>query len=216
MTELNCGHRLIELKCGFYGSDTFTTNAVPGLLFLYNSTFAKLAQKCNYKQKCLIYASDAFLFGPSKSISMGRNLYVQYKCVSKLANPVEPTCYNSNVRTICPYVSQLNMALFKQISASLSQDVVIECKENELIDIKCAFYGLDNSIFYTYFPTPNVCLYNKTFEIIASNCNNRTSCYFPLTESSQFQDPCISSSGNQKRLVIQYICVKQSKKCKSQ
>lgn len=111
---------------------------------------------------------------------------------------------------ICPSVSSLDSSTQSQTWCD-GESMSISCTQGKLIEVQCAFYGLDPNLktdrcgasLLTYSP---VCYLSSSLDRIESQCSNKTSCQISDIRSffSADQDPCYDLD---KQLQIQWKCI---------
>lgn len=114
---------------------------------------------------------------------------------------------NQNISPICPPKTDPSI-LDQTWCDGDGQTAIIRCDdESQLIEIVCAFYGIDATITCaSSIPNPTnqpKCYFNSSSDLVYSMCNQKNSCViedFPTT----FDDACY---GLKKALYVQWRCI---------
>jgi hypothetical protein len=118
---------------------------------------------------------------------------LQYQCVDQATYLKINRCpLNITTSTACPYQNDSTIQTKIWCEPSI---MFIQCNNSNLIQIVCAFYGIDNDYKCPsgfYYGAPTSCYSNSAKQKIISKCNGKSSCQIlgnPNYQVSGFSDP---------------------------
>ncbi|XP_062314504.1 rhamnose-binding lectin-like [Osmerus eperlanus] len=182
-TTLNCGSSVINVVSANYGrTDSVTcisgrpANQISKTDCINPKTFPLVASICNGKTSCSLDASNSVFSDPC--FGTYKYLNVNYVCI-----PPKTT-------DICE-----------------GQQATLNCGSS-VINVVSANYGRTDSVTCISGRPANQisktdCINPKTFPLVASICNGKTSCSLDAS-NSVFSDPCF---GTYKYLNVNYVCI---------
>ncbi|XP_046870111.1 L-rhamnose-binding lectin CSL3-like [Hypomesus transpacificus] len=182
---LNCGRSVINVVSANYGrTDSVTcisgrpANQISKTDCINPKTFQLVASMCNGKTSCSLVASNSVFSDPC--FGTYKYLKVTYTCIPPISETTD----------ICE-----------------AQQATLNCGSS-LINVVRANYGRTDSVTCISGRPANQisktdCINPKTFPLVASMCNGKTSCS-PVASHSVFSDPCI---GTYKYLNVTYTCI---------
>jgi hypothetical protein len=137
-----------------------------------------------------------------------KQLYIQYQCLNQefLSTITKKCTMNKNIPDICPQsITEKSSNLNENVWCDGST-MNITCKNDQVIDIICSFYGIHPSLKTCNIPTlanRPVCYYASSKLRLKQVCNQQSSCSVS-NFNMVFKDAC---AGLDKALFVQWKCV---------
>lgn len=147
--EIRCPtSQIIHILSAYYGiQPTYNLNYCSQTQSLqtacfFEETYEYIDSLCEQKQTCSMTVNLNY-FGDPCIGSSNKQLFVQFVCLDSSAYELVSSCPSSNATSICPPIGN-DEAQFEQnwCQPSIAN---ITCPENKVINITCAFYGVDKS-----------------------------------------------------------------------
>ncbi len=212
--ELRCArNQKISILSTYYGIQSKTNTKIcaestpnePALCYR-NSTFNHLINLCNGITSCTQTVNELIFGDPCIGFN-NKQLFIQYQCLDHDAFVKINSCpINTKINSICHNFDRTkNKTVHTKYWCDASTTAYIECDDSAVINILCAFYGLDPNLRcknVDYTGAPTACYSNNSFEIVQHTCNGLSSCSI-MTEL-EFENVC---SGYSSMLYIQWECV---------
>jgi len=216
-TVLVCpDYTVIHIYSAYFGIQSSTkgpclsssTSELPEMCF-DPIAFEAINALCEYQQSCVVRpAASSLGISTNPCSAYPFQLFIQYQCVDqKVLNRTINQCdLKQNVNSICPSVDS-SVELKDQIWCK-NDTMNIQCSVNEVIEITCAYYGLEPSLpsstcSHTNIPSRKpMCYFKSSSNYVNSTCSNNNSCTIS-NFSQEFTDPC---SGFDEVLYVQWKC----------
>jgi hypothetical protein len=175
-------------------------------------SFDKIVSICEYKNSCDITATFSFLnlIETCSGFRYQNQLLIQYQCIEDNSYnfTISRCILNKMVPSICSsqVESSINQGIWCDNGLSNGSIMIIECSNNQKIEIVCAFYGKDPNVSTCgqQLSQSSICYFNSTFSILNDNCNGKNSCSVSDFKNI-FLDPCDGRSD--KTLFVQWKCI---------
>ena len=171
--------------------------------------FTLINSTCEYQSNCSLIVTTNQLGDPCYGYS--KQLMVQYQCVDLTSAILINQCpLNTNTSTACTAQTDPSILISIWCEPSIMS---IKCPSPNLIQIVCAYYGIDSSYQCPggfYYGAPTSCYSASSGKKVFTRCNGKSSCEIlgnPNFQVSGFADPC---NGFSKILYVQYRCISSS------
>ncbi len=153
--------------------------------------YDNINETCSDKQTCSLTVSTDSLGDPC--LLQNKQLFIQYQCVDSSFSSLRRQCpgAQANYGQVCVNTT----AEFARYWCEYDNKMSIDCGPNKLIQISCAFYGID-SLFQCsggfYSGAPTVCYAASSRKNLAARCDRQNSCNLFSYEWADFfgVDPC--------------------------
>jgi hypothetical protein len=210
-------NQYIHIYAAYFGiqANTLTSCTPSSSISLTNcfnkNVFSTINSTCEYKNTCAINAMVSQLGDPCFGSS--KQLMIQYQCIdnNNTIQILNQCPMNKNTSSACTASSNDPSVQILQLCEP--NILNIQCTSLNLIQIVCAYYGIDSSYQCpgsNYAGAPTSCYSDSAKQLIISKCNGKTSCTIlgnPNFQASNFTDPCYGFS---KLMYVQYKCVSPS------
>lgn len=144
----------------------------------FSDTYTYVTNQCENQISCVLNV-NSLNFGDPCIGSLNKQLLVRYVCVDVPNYDQIAQCEQNNQTSICP-VNYGSKSFFEQnwCEPSIAN---VSCPDGKLINILCAFYGIDASHKcpnVIYQQAPIVCYSQDSAVKVKSECNNKQNCSF--------------------------------------
>ena len=206
-------NKYIHLLSVYYGIQadtktacTSTGSSSPSMCF-NQVIFDIVNTSCEFQNNCSVLVTVNNFGDPC--LNYNTQVLLQYQCMD-YENVVQiNNCPpKSNITTICPTITDPTIISQNWCEPSV---LSITCSPGNVIQIMCAFYGIDTSYKCPngyYSGAPTLCYARNSYQTIFSTCNNKTTCLIAgnptYLAAFSYVDPCYGFS---KALYVQWKCV---------
>ncbi|CAF0770156.1 unnamed protein product [Brachionus calyciflorus] len=212
--DLKCpSNQVLHIYSAYYGiqpdTNTYTCNkkSTNHEICYFDLTFSNLTTICEQQNSCEINVNVGS-FGDPCINSKNKQLFIQYQCIDNDNYNLISSCeLNTNKSSICP---QITNGQYEKINCN-SNPFTIECPDDQVIKILCAFYGLDPNLRCPgtfYYGSPSACYSKQSYNLVYENCNGKQNCTFSDDTNTKydigFNEVC---PGYLNMLLIQWECV---------
>lgn len=212
--ELRCArNQFIHIYSAYYGNQANTNycNNELDIICFRSTSFNYIIENCENRTFCSILVTERVFGNPCLDL-VSNQIMIQYQCIDTGSfNLVDESCSDrKKIPSNCPSLQHSNQSEKFWCEPDTMR---IECPNGQLINILCAFYGLDPNIKCKSTANskdmpPTSCFSKSSMEMVKSQCNNQESCEFAgeisFEMDSGFVNPC---PGYQNMLFVQWECL---------